>query len=446
MLFACAKTVLCVFKYYFRYNLKLMKNEVDPDEFLPFMSIFYTGIAETILSAAHPSFFLRAIKFTTYNSEILINVTYSLNEILELLNIAKFVHQLLEMFTIFRYNNMSVQRINKISNSASLSWWSPLKNFITNASFDFMVYTFVISMFLFSGSALILERPVSVQNNGNFLTWQQSLWFTIITMMTIGYGDIKPNSTSGKFLIMVIVIWGNFLNSLFLATIVPFAQLSIQEEKAHNLHSRLKRKQEMLVSGAHVVTNLIKYNRNAIGSNVQCIKEDQLNSILSNINDFRSSMKNYCFLFHESIKNFHDILAKMESNSSVLEAQSRRAKTLHSVILNILARLRPKSDDPDEGYDFDYDDSQPIRRGDSNKVAAYEDLVDAFKNVRRGSSIDSSEMEIQELYMKFRKSENNRVDPDDNNNNYQEQFLKVLNRYSSESENEIKSLNSEKEN
>ena len=41
-----------------------------------------------------------------------------------------------------------------------------------------------------------------------------SVWLTVITMTSVGYGDIPPATTIGRVLCIVLAIWGSFLVSL----------------------------------------------------------------------------------------------------------------------------------------------------------------------------------------------------------------------------------------
>jgi hypothetical protein len=345
--------------------------------------------------------------------------------------VGKFVYQLLEVFSILKYNNPTIQRINRLFAHGPISWGSPLKNYITNDSGNFMIYSFILSMFLFSGSSLILERPVAIVSGNEFIEWQHSLWFTIITMMTVGYGDIKPTSTSGKFIIMFIVVWGNFWSSIFLTTVVPFVQLSIQEEKALNLQQRLAQKKEIIEHSAKVVTQLLKFNA-SIGKNPSTNDVQTLSTkTFVALSDLRFAQKQYNFLYNESMINYHDILAKVESEMNLTESQLRRSKTLSNVIVSIFNRLqktvrgsieendlravqRRKIDEEesDEGsINFSGKDFKSGSSGsDSPRTPREKEVV--REREAESKSIDSSEQDIQNLYQKIQK-EGSQTNPAD---------------------------------
>lgn len=404
-------------KYFYRYQLMLVQNRIYPNEWVLMTGIFYLFLLEMVMALITPVPFLEGYAISTYNSTIMVNVVYTGNGLLQLFNVVKFVYQLLECFSTLRYNDPSLHRINGLCSNGPVAWGSPLKYFITSDSGVFMVYSFILSMFLFSGCALMLERPAAIVSGNPFTEWEQSLWFTIITMMTVGYGDVKPTSTSGKFIIMLIVIWGNFWSSIFLTTVVPFVQLSIQEEKALNLQTRLLRRRQIQEHSAKVVTQLLKFNaifrRQPAPSEIQALSTKTFVAI----SDLRFAQKAYNFLYNESMINYHDILTKVETEMNLTESQLRRAKTLANVIQSIFNRLqtsvhgsieendlravqRLKIQEESESDEASLDLERGLRSRSSGSDASPSNDQDS--PTRKAGSPDgrdnSSEEEIQDLY------------------------------------------------
>jgi voltage-gated potassium channel Kch len=71
---------------------------------------------------------------------------------------------------------------------------------------------------LFWNDILNLSNNIDSKYRVNFLDY---LYFSSVTITTLGYGDILPNSTKVRFLVMVesflgVIIVGAFISSLFM--------------------------------------------------------------------------------------------------------------------------------------------------------------------------------------------------------------------------------------
>lgn len=49
--------------------------------------------------------------------------------------------------------------------------------------------------------------------------YYDSLYFTIVTITTVGYGDMQPNTLPAKFLVMISAIWGAIMVSLIVLAV-----------------------------------------------------------------------------------------------------------------------------------------------------------------------------------------------------------------------------------
>ena len=69
------------------------------------------------------------------------------------------------------------------------------------------------------------------------------LWCVIVTMATIGYGDIYPITFLGRIVMIVACIWGVFLLSMFVVTLNNITQLTKEENSAYEeiiKHDKIK--------------------------------------------------------------------------------------------------------------------------------------------------------------------------------------------------------------
>ena len=74
-------------------------------------------------------------------------------------------------------------------------------------------------LLIFVSTTLIYSTLFNVFEGGDILT---SLYWTIITMATIGYGDITPKTTNGKILAMIIAVSGIAIYTAFASVIVDY--------------------------------------------------------------------------------------------------------------------------------------------------------------------------------------------------------------------------------
>jgi RNA-binding protein YlmH len=60
-----------------------------------------------------------------------------------------------------------------------------------------------------------------------FSTLSNSIWYTLITMTTVGYGDVVVNTPVGRFIAILMIFTGAYLTALLIA--VQSNLLSLRE-------------------------------------------------------------------------------------------------------------------------------------------------------------------------------------------------------------------------
>lgn len=130
---------------------------------------------------------------------------------------------------------------------------SKMNGFLPNSKFAIKAYlkyhslivltlSFFISTLIFGWAVRQFERvtPPLIQTSiHKFDNFWNSLWCMVLTMTTIGYGDIYPSTHLGRLVTIIAGIWGVFVLSLFVVTLNNITQLT---KKEHNSYEEIIRK------------------------------------------------------------------------------------------------------------------------------------------------------------------------------------------------------------
>lgn len=168
------------------------------------------------------------------------------------------------------------------------------------------------------------------------------MWYVVVTMTTIGYGDVVAKTIMARVIVMILVIWGNFWNSIFLSSIYPYIQQNIQEIKAYNLINRLRIRQTIKELSAKIVTNFIIISHlSKDPKNTKLIKKKNL-KILNFIKEIRIKKKELISILYETQYFVDDIFLDLESLTVATEIHLTKAEKILSFFTYITDLLRKK--------------------------------------------------------------------------------------------------------
>lgn len=113
-----------------------------------------------------------------------------------------------------------------------------------------VVISLIVSTFVLSYQLRIFEI-IYYRQLGliDFDQYFQSVWVIIITICTVGFGDLVPFSPIGRIIIIITSFWGAFIISLLIVVAANLFNLSSNQKKAMH-HLFLTRKASLSIISA----------------------------------------------------------------------------------------------------------------------------------------------------------------------------------------------------
>lgn len=112
---------------------------------------------------------------------------------------------------ILRLTNIQYIRIFRWFRILKLIRFIDLKIFFLNINsedgviFARILFTLFTILFIYSGLIYQVEHPVNAEAFGTFL---DAFYFSVVTMTTVGFGDVTPISESGRLLTVLMILTG----------------------------------------------------------------------------------------------------------------------------------------------------------------------------------------------------------------------------------------------
>jgi voltage-gated potassium channel len=233
-----------------------------------------SSVSEIIVACAeHDTFLLREVNLSKALLKALrVKLSYmlSIRAIIDLLAILPFFHELrlLRIFILFR-----VFKLFRYAKS-----FQTLASVLAIKKFEFLTLAIFASIVIFVSSVLIYVMEANNQNS-SINTMFDALYWSIVTISTVGYGDVTAVSSEGRFVAVLVIIAGvavlAFTTSLFVSAFTE--KLSeIKEMKTVENVSKLK-KFYLICGYEQIAKNVAK--KLAINGNKIIILDDNLSRI-----------------------------------------------------------------------------------------------------------------------------------------------------------------------
>lgn len=175
--------------------------------------------------------------------------------------IKKNIINLLSLIPVYQFRVFRGFRLLRLVKLISLAGRS--KNLLYNFLEEHKII--YISIFLFgiiSFSSIIIyyvERGYSINS------FEDAIWWTIVTITTVGYGDIAPHTSVGKFLAIILMLSSIGIIGAFTGAIASFifhSRIKGKSQNNINLSYYLKDLSEEEIKELKNYIDFIKYKRN----------------------------------------------------------------------------------------------------------------------------------------------------------------------------------------
>lgn len=110
-------------------------------------------------------------------------------------------------------------------------------NFIKETSLDKLLMLVVITFISSSLAFFFIDESMS---------FMDSMWYVLVTLTTVGYGDIIPRSFIGRIIAVILIIVGILIFSITTAAISSIYTKRIEKETKDEISERLDRVEEKL--------------------------------------------------------------------------------------------------------------------------------------------------------------------------------------------------------
>ncbi len=208
-----------------------------------------------------------------YEKTHYLNIPFSLSQVMRVMLVKKIEYMLtplalIDLLAILpSYRPLRIFRILLIFRLFKLfRYFHSIKLFaevLANKRFELYTLTIFLGFLVFIGSAAIylFENPVQ---GGRIKNLFDAFYFSIVTVATVGYGDISPQTTGGRLVTMALILSGIGVLSFFVSIIVSAFNEKMNDLRKNRTYAELSRYHSFIIIcgfgrvGRHIASQLHK--------------------------------------------------------------------------------------------------------------------------------------------------------------------------------------------
>lgn len=148
------------------------------------------------------------------DSNATVYYTYLLSDFMLIIMYFRIAMLIRSVFNYTAYNGVFAKKLCK-SYGFDTGTWFTIKSYIFIEPEKSCFILFTMTILIFGSWVRICEIPYQRANGSQeFDKFSRSIWFTIVTLFTVGYGDLYPGSDPGKIATVFLAFFGAILLAL----------------------------------------------------------------------------------------------------------------------------------------------------------------------------------------------------------------------------------------
>mmetsp|Transcript_8536 Transcript_8536/g.13174 ORF Transcript_8536/g.13174 Transcript_8536/m.13174 type:complete len:141 (+) Transcript_8536:1013-1435(+) len=129
------------------------------------------------------------------------------------------------MFYLSEFLNPRTHRVCSINGCESNTMFA-IKGLMKQKPYPIILFSLLASLLIFGFWLRLFEYPLVEQSGQDYTRMQNTIWNTVITLTSAGYGDLYPQTFFGRMVAMAICFWGVLITSFLVVTVTNMLNFS----------------------------------------------------------------------------------------------------------------------------------------------------------------------------------------------------------------------------
>ncbi len=181
----------------------------------------------------------------------------------------------------------------------------------------------LLGIIVYVGLLYLLITFESISSQTAIVNWQNALWYSIVTLTTVGYGDIYPSTVYGRFVGYIFVLCSLVFYGLLIGSFASFIQ-NLRENRKLGLNGT-NFTNHIVIIGWNDLGNMVADQLLSVGKRIAVVLDDKTHLEFikekydsKNIYVLYSDLKNYDLLRKANIESSNRVLINLDDDTEKL--------------------------------------------------------------------------------------------------------------------------------